>query len=232
MLARQIERLRRVRLVDQFVVATSEDPADDALEQLCDELRLRCFRGSLNDVLGRFYLAAQLFSPDHVVRSTGDCPLIDPSLIDEIVEFHLEGSYDYASNTLEPTFPDGLDAEVFRFSCLEQAWHEATLPSHREHVTPFIYGQPERFRLGHFTGETDLSRLRWTVDESADFELVTRIYEALYPANPEFTTRDILAFLDANPTLKNINSKRRRNEGLQRSLQEDESCMRQQTGRK
>jgi spore coat polysaccharide biosynthesis protein SpsF len=227
MLARQNEPLTRAHLIDRLAVATSRDPSDDEIGGLCNELGVPCFRGSLDDVLDRFYQAAKLFRPDHVVRLTGDCPLTDPGLIDQIVQFYLEGSYDYASNTLESTFPDGLDVEVFRFTCLVEAWQEAILSSHREHVTPFICGHPERYRLACFKNATNLSSLRWTVDEPADFELVRRIYEALYPANPEFTTTDILSFLDANPTLKTWNTNHRRNEGLQKSLGEDQGYLRQ-----
>jgi len=152
---------------------------------------------------------------------TGDCPLFDPVLIDRVISFHLQGKFDYTSNTVEPTYPDGLDVEIIRFSCLEQAWKETTLPSQREHVTLYVYQHPERFKIGSFKNDTDLSSLRWTVDEPLDFELVTRIYEALYPSNPAFSTDDILGFLDKNTGLKTLNTRYQRNEGLQKSLLED-----------
>lgn len=223
MLMRQIERVRRARRIDRILVATSEHASDDPIAGLCDRNGINCSRGSLDDVLDRFYRAASEFGPDQVVRLTGDCPLSDPNLIDEVISFHLSGGFDYTSNALEPTFPDGLDAEVFRFSCLERAWSEARLPSQREHVTPFIYGQPEVFKIGSYKGTADLSFLRWTVDEILDFELVTRVYEALYPADPNFTTADILSFLEQNPELKTVNKAYRRNEGFQKSLARDAS---------
>jgi len=222
MLARQIERILRCRKIDKLVVATSQDPSDDAVEQLCAELGVACFRGSLNDVLDRFYQAARSIAPDYVVRLTGDCPLAEPELIDGVIEFALVGDYDYASNCLEFSFPDGLDVEVFRFTCLEQAHREARLPSAREHVTPFIWRRPERFRIGAYKSDIDLSYLRWTVDEREDFELVSRIYEALYPTNPHFNRYDILALLEREPQLQTINACYARNTGLRKSLRQDE----------
>jgi spore coat polysaccharide biosynthesis protein SpsF len=226
MLIRQVERVEQSRLIDYLLIATSREVSDDPIEQLCEENGIAIFRGSLDDSLDRFYQAAEPLSPAHIVRLTGDCPLSDPDLIDQVIEFHLTGNYDYSSNTVEPTYPDGLDVEIFRFSCLKQAWAEVVLPSHREHVTPFIYQQPERFRIGSFKSDVDRSGLRWTVDEQLDFELVTRIYEALYPSNPEFTTRDVLAYLDKNPRLRDLNTVYRRNEGFQMSLAKDNLFMR------
>jgi len=218
MFIRQIERVKRSRLIDRLLVATSIDKTDDPIEHLCLENDIPCFRGSLDDVLDRFYQAARQFEPDHIVRLTGDCPLIDPHLIDEIVTFHLTGDFDYTSNTLEPTYPDGLDVEVFRFSCLEQAWRETNLPLYREHVTLFIWQQAERYKLGSFKSEVDLSNLRWTVDELIDFKLIEKVYETLHPSNAEFTTEDILAFFDQNPELGNVNTHHERNERLKKSL--------------
>ena len=179
-----------------------------------EALQVPCFRGDLQDVLSRYYHAARAYSADHIVRLTGDCPMADPVVIDRVIEFYLAGDYDYVSNVIKPTFPDGLDVEVFRFRCLDEAFHEAKLPSQREHVTPFIHSQPDRYKLGNYQHDVDLSQLRWTVDEVADFELVQRIYEALYEKNPAFTTRDVLEFLDAHPELKTHNLKHRRDEGF------------------
>lgn len=216
MLARQLERLARMRLVGCLVVATSDMRDDNEIEALCGDLGVTCYRGALDDVLDRVYLAAKNHSPEHVVRLTGDCPLADPALIDALIAFHCEGGYDYSSNTLTPTWPDGLDAEVCRFSALESAWQEAQGAAVREHVTPFLYNHPERFRMGDFRNSVDLSSLRWTVDEPEDFDFVERVYQALYPGNPSFTTDDILALLDYNPDLSAINNRFRRNEGYKR----------------
>jgi spore coat polysaccharide biosynthesis protein SpsF len=226
MLARQIERVRRCRRIDGLVVATSELPSDSAIARLCAQLRLPCFLGSLDDVLDRYYQSACQYRPDYVVRLTGDCPLADPQLIDAVIGFCLEGNYDYASNALQPTFPDGLDAEVMRFASLEQAWREARLPSEREHVTPFIYNHPQRFRIGSYTNAVDYSGLRWTVDEPEDFQLVERIYTALYPKDKEFGSADILALLEQHPEIVG-NAGIVRNAGYLASLRKD-----QQTSRK
>lgn len=221
MLFRQIERLKRAQLVDRLIVATSVDASDDPLFAFCQERDVKCFRGSLADVLDRFYQAARQYLPEHVVRLTGDCPLADPLVVDQAIRLHLAGGYDYTSNALEPTFPDGLDVEVVSFACLEKAWQEAILPSQREHVTPFFYQHPERFKLGILKNLVDLSNLRWTVDEPADFEFINRVYGDLYPTKPAFTTDDILELLKTNSDYQQINSKIQRNEGYVRSLLKD-----------
>ncbi|MBI5683049.1 MAG: aminotransferase class III-fold pyridoxal phosphate-dependent enzyme [Deltaproteobacteria bacterium] len=221
MLLRQIERVRRAKLIDKIIVATSLDLTDNPIEMLCKENDIAYYRGSLDDVLDRFLNAAKPYNPDHIVRLTGDCPLADPVLIDEVISYHLNGGYDYSSNTLEPTFPDGLDTEVFRYKCLEQAWKESVLPSQREHVTPFIYQQPNRFKIGNFKNTVDLSGLRWTVDEQEDFNLINKIYEGLYPYKPNFSTADILNLLQQKPEWLTINKQFERNEGFIKSLQED-----------
>lgn len=223
MILRQVERVRRAAIVDRLVIATSTDASDDPLEALCRENGLDCFRGSLADVLDRFYQAARPYKPDHVVRLTGDCPLADPAVIDDVIRYHLAGGYDYTSNCAEPTYPDGLDAEILTFPCLERVWREAARPSEREHVTLFINSHPGLFRRGTLKNDTDLSHLRWTVDEAADFELVTRIYEALYPADPGFDMRAILRLLAGRPGLASLNSDFERNEGLKKSLAADKT---------
>jgi spore coat polysaccharide biosynthesis protein SpsF len=222
MLARQIERVKRSVLIDRLLVATSAAAEDAAIEQLCAEMRVDCYRGSLDDVLDRFYRAAQACNPAYIVRLTGDCPLADPELIDAVIRFCVDGGYDYVSNALQPTFPDGLDTEVLRFSCLAEAWREARLPSEREHVTPFIYNNPGRFRIGSFTNQVDYSHLRWTVDEPEDFNLVEKIYTALYPGNPRFSSQEILALIERNPGIV-TNAAIERNEGYARSLHKDAS---------
>lgn len=219
MLLHQLDRVRRARTLDALVVATSTDPADDAIAQLCATAGVDCFRGSLDDVLDRFYQAARRYTPQYVVRLTGDCPLADPELIDRVVNVCRTEALDYSG--AEPSFPDGLDVEVMQFSALEEAWKEATRPSDREHVTQFINRQRDRFRVRGVSNDVDLSHLRWTVDEPADLELVTRIYEALYPSNPAFTTKDILDLLARRPELATLNRGITRNEGLARSLAGD-----------
>lgn len=228
MLYRQLERVRQARCFDALVVATSVEPSDDPIVELCRNIETFCFRGSLDDVLDRFYHASVPYQPDHVVRLTGDCPLADPHVIDDVIHFHLEGKYDYTSNTLEPTFPDGLDVEVMRWTALKEAWTEAKLPSQREHVTPFIHSQPNRFKLGSYKGKIDFSALRWTVDELDDLMFVKHIYEALYTEKSTFGFQDVLNYSNNHPNLRGLNSQYIRNEGLQGSLAKDEQFLKNQ----
>ena len=221
MLVRQIERILRSQRIDKHIVATSAETEDDAIENLCNEINIECFRGSLDDVLDRFYQAAKVYKPEHVVRLTGDCPLTDPQIIDRLIDFHLAGGYDYSSNALEPSYPDGLDAEVMKFNVLEQAWRKATTKTEREHVTFYIYNEPTLFKIGVEKNHVDLSYLRWTVDEPEDFSLVETIYQNLYPLNPSFTQDDILALLHNHPEMITMNTAFFRNEGLKKSLSWD-----------
>jgi spore coat polysaccharide biosynthesis protein SpsF len=217
MLARQIERLGRARLIDRLVLATSDRSEDDCVAELAQSAGIASHRGSLDNVLDRFYRAAESYRPHWIVRVTGDCPLADWQVIDDCIRFTIDGGYDYGSNALKPTWPDGLDVEVFTFAALETAWQEADGQLHREHVTPFINRQPQRFRLGSFENSVDLSAFRWTVDEPRDYEFVRRVYDELYPEKPAFTTPDILALLAAQPDLIALNAGIERNEGLRKA---------------
>lgn len=223
MVLRQIERVGRSRLVGDLVLATSSDPSDDRLASVCERAGVEVFRGSLDDVLDRFHAAAAGRDPAHVVRLTADCPLADPLVIDAVIELHLSGAFDYTSNTLVPTFPDGLDVEVVAMAVLETAWREATSERDREHVMPFVWSQPDRFALGSYEAADDTSGLRWTVDEPADLELVRAVYEGLYPADPAFGTQQVLEFLHDHPKLIALNSGIARNEGLRSSMAQEET---------
>lgn len=221
LLALQLERVRRSLRIERLIVATSDRDEDAPVAGLAAAEGVDCFRGSLDDVLDRFYRAALPSKPQYVVRLTGDCPLADPAIIDSVIELCERGGYDYASNALRPTFPDGLDVEVVRFRCLEEAWREARLPSEREHVLPFVHRRPDRYKIGILQNDVDLSRLRWTVDEPEDLELVTRIYEALYAGNPAFSTADVLRLIEREPALAEINSRHVRNAGSLSSARKD-----------
>lgn len=205
-LQRQLERLGRVTGWDRLIVATSNEASDDPIAALCAELSQEVFRGSLDNVLDRFYHAALFHQARHVVRLTGDCPLIDPGIVDRVIALHLPGGYDYTNNTLRRTFPTGLDCEIARFDVLAEAWREARDPGELEHVTPFIYNRPERFKIGCLTQEQDLSALRWTLDTPEDYAMVGAVYNALYPANRAFATDDILAFLKDKPRIRARNA--------------------------
>ena len=221
MLARQIERLMRSKKIDRLLVATSDQPEDHAIAILCAKLSIPCFCGSLEDVLQRFYHAAKPYKPTHIVRLTGDCPLADPALIDELIELHLAGLHDYSSNCGNPSYPDGLDAEIMSTATLTTLQEKAITQAEREHVTYYIRCHPEQFSIGELSRTPSLAHLRWTVDEPADLALVERIYGALYPINPAFTTADILALLAREPELAILNTRHQRNEGLARSISKD-----------
>jgi len=188
---------------------------------LGQELGLHVFRGSEHNVLNRFCGAAKTFGAQHIIRITADCPLIDPDLLDELIGYYFAKKFDYVSNCTHPTLPDGLDAEVFSFKALEDAHENAVLSSHLEHVTPYIYSNPDRFKIGNWYYYKDFSHLRWTVDEPEDFEFVRQVIEALYPASKDFRTEDILDLLYKRHELTRINAQIARNEGLLKSLEED-----------
>ena len=200
MLSYQMERLRRVKRVERIVVATPDHPADDAVERFCQKEKIACVRGSEDDVLARYHLAIERFPADVVVRITADCPLIDPAIVDEAIAAY---EPDYVSNMLEKTYPYGMAVEVFSAQTLREAHREAKDPAEREHVTPFIWRRPQRYRLKSLTMTPNLSHHRWTVDTPEDFELVSRLLKTL---KPRFTLQDVLAVLDEHPDWCAINA--------------------------
>ncbi|MCI0577817.1 MAG: glycosyltransferase family protein [Chloroflexi bacterium] len=221
MLWQVANRARQATLTDQVVIATSNQKGDDPVAAFCEQAEIPCFRGSETDVLDRYYQAAQWIGADVVVRLTADCPLLDPTVVDQVAAAYLEGGCDYASNTIERTYPDGLDTEVFSFATLARAWREAELLSEREHVTPYIWKNSHLFRLLQVRQATDLSSWRWTVDEPEDLAFVRRVYERLYRPGKTFLIADVVALLVSQPELAQINQGFLRNEGYLRSLQHD-----------
>ena len=210
------ERLLECRLVDEIVIATSQEPSDDAISEFCQNHHIPFFRGSLDDVLDRYYQAAGEYKADVIVRITGDCPLIDPVIVDAVVAGFLAGGYDFFG--LSGEFPDGLDCTVFSFGAIEKAWKEAKLPSEREHVGPYIEKNPDIFKSGGLTLYSDLSFMRWTLDEKADLELLKIVFNQLYCEGKVFYTHEILEFMEANPQITKINAGIVRNEGYLKSL--------------
>lgn len=223
MLARMLERVKRAKKLDAIIVATTDKPEDDATAELVQKCGVPVFRGSEQDVLDRFYEAAKEEGADVVMRLTGDCPLMDPDVIDRVVAHFEEarGTVDYCGTPRN--YPEGLDTEIFTFAALEEAAREAKLPSEREHVTPYIKNHPERFRSEVWReGNGDNSRMHWSVDTQTDFDFVTKIFEQLYPANPRFNKDDVLALLAQHPEFLEINKGGTGYEGLAKSLKEDE----------
>jgi len=206
-----LERLSKASRLDQIVLATSVDACNDSLTSYVESMGYPVFRGSENDVLDRYYQAAKAFSADVVVRVTGDCPLIDPSIVDGVIDLFDESSANYAANVSPPTFPDGLDTEVFSFAALEIAWTEAVHPQQREHVTPFIR-ESGRFTRINFVNSADESKHRWTVDEPEDLAVIERVFEEFHPRR-DFTWSEVLALGNTRPEWFEANRHLTRNAG-------------------
>ncbi len=224
----EIERIKQSKKIDKLVLATSEREEDKLLIKIVRNCGIESFAGSEEDVLDRYYQCARIYNPDAVVRLTGDMPIHDPEVIDKIISTFEESQVDYANNTFEPTYPDGLDTEVMKMSALERAYKEATLLSEREHVTPYIYKNANEhgkrlFKMLVVKNEVNFSHLRWTVDEEADFLLIKEIIEELYPSKPHFTWMEVVSLLTKKPELLTINNNIERNEGFRKSLLRDRS---------
>jgi spore coat polysaccharide biosynthesis protein SpsF len=219
-----ITRTQQAMAVDTVIVATTQDPSDDAIVEFCENRSYHCYRGSTHDVLDRYYQTARAFQGDVIVRVTGDCPVIDPSVIDQTIdgfwgradwrskaerEQVLSPAYDFAANRLPPpwgrTFPIGLDTEVCSFAGLEQAWQQATLPHHREHVMPFFYDQPDRFRIKLINHDVDYGSLRWTVDTPEDLQLLHMII-GHFGEQDDFNWLDVLETVEQHPEWTQFNA--------------------------
>lgn len=208
-------RMGRAARLTELVAATTDNPIDNPLAERCRDLGVPVHRGSENDVLDRFYRAAKERGAEAVVRLTGDCPFHDPAVIDRAVDAFLSGPNDlaYLSNVHPPTYPDGLDVEVMTIAALETAWREAEKISDREHVTPFIWGRPDRFSRLNLANDQDLSHLRWTLDEQRDLDFMEAVLAEIKADPLEFTMADVLAALRRRPGLEKINGQINRNEG-------------------
>lgn len=207
------------------MVATTMNPEDDEIVKLCKKLSIECFQGSENDVLDRYYYASKsagALKNDIIVRITGDCPLIDTEVVDDVIKLFKDSKVDYASNVNPPTFPDGMDVEAFNFNSLENAWNNAQLKSEREHVTPYIRNHPETFSQINLKYKKDLSQLRLTVDMTEDFEVIKIIIEDLYKVYGFlFGLEEIISYLEKNIEVLKINGDFFRNEGYSKSLMMD-----------
>ena len=212
--------INRVRLskIDEIIVATTEDNSDDAIEKFCLNKNIQFFRGDENNVLKRFYDCAKIYKGDIIVRITADDPFKDPKIINRAINLLENGAFDYVSNTIVPTFPEGIDIEVFTFTSLEKAYLNASLISEKEHVTPYIWKNPDKFRIDNFKHHMNLSNLRWTLDTKQDLEFTIEIYNRLYNKNKLFYMEDILDLLKKEPTLLTINQGYTRNLGYLKSL--------------
>jgi spore coat polysaccharide biosynthesis protein SpsF (cytidylyltransferase family) len=218
------ERVKASNEIDEVIIATSNEESDDVIVKLCKENNIMYMRGSLNDVLDRYYQAAKITNASLVVRLTADCPIIDPSVIDSIIGVYKNGAYDFVANTAPPegmTYPEGMDVEVFSMLALENAWNYATKPSEREHVTFYFWKNIDKFKCFRADLTYNRSNYRLTVDYFEDFLLVSKILEALYSEDKFFSMNDILEFLDQNPDIFQINNKIESFSGWEASLMKD-----------
>jgi len=211
-----IERLRYCNTIDRIVIASTISKLDDPIVQFCIENKILHYRGSEDDVLDRFYQASLVYKATHIVRLTADCPLIDPNLIDFLISSFFKTKLDHMS--LGPTYPEGLDAEIFNFTSLEKSWKNAKLKTEREHVTTHIWSNPTQFKCKILRHSSDYSKYRVTIDEPADFDVVKAIIGALYKKNKVFHLEEIVQYLDSHPEVFHLNKDIIRNEGLFKSI--------------
>lgn len=204
-LERVVRRVQRSALIGKVEIATTTSPSDDKIADLAKQIEVPVFRGSEEDVLDRYWQASQKCDAKVVVRITSDCPVIDPELIDETIRVFLDQQADYASNSITPTYPRGLDAEVFTVAALERAWKNALKPYEREHVTPYFYEHPELFRLASLNNKIDYGWHRWTLDTPEDLKLMLAIYEH-FAARDHFSWREILELVEREPAISALNA--------------------------
>ena len=210
LILRMHERVMNSKYVGQIVVAITAEQADDELFKLCKQNNIEVYRGNSLDLLDRHFQAAKMFNAVAVVKIPSDCPLIDPTIIDKVILYYINNSnkYDFVSNLHPPSYPDGNDVEVMNFKALEDAWINAKKDFEREHTTPYIWENPDMFRIGNVDWETGLDYSmthRFTIDYKEDYEFIRRVYDELYQKNNRFNLNDILDLLEKKPEIKRIN---------------------------
>lgn len=198
--------LKDCRKLDDFAVVTTVLAEDDIIEKICKENSVNVIRGSVHDVLDRFRIAAEILNPDRIIRVTGDDPLMDPEIIDHVIEEHCKGNFDYTSNIKERTYPRGMDTEVIEIEALKRCWRDSSDKDDHEHVTLYIRRHPDLFSIQSVRKEGDaLDDLRLCLDTEEDFKLITEIYNSLYKSKP-IKLKEIVEFLDNYPELRELNS--------------------------
>jgi spore coat polysaccharide biosynthesis protein SpsF len=220
LLSIHLRRILESKKITKLKVATTTETGVDSILSICRECKVEFYQGSLNDVLARFYLAAVEENPDWIVRLTSDCPLIDSDVIDEIISFAINNDYDYVSNGLNPTYPDGLDVEVFKFSALRVAYLDAKLVSEREHVTPYIwknsdYNGGNLFKAYSYENSVDFSSIRLTVDTKEDYDVLEKLISI---EGKSKKWKVYVETLNSHPEIKKLNQEFKRNEGYEKSL--------------
>lgn len=198
-MVRQIERIARARLIDRLVIATTGRSEDDAIAHLAGQLRIDCYRGSVDDVLDRYYQCAKRYDADHIIRLKADCAFVDPQVIDDLIRMHLREANSYSSNTQPKSFPQGLEVEAMTRKTLTWVWENATQAAEREDVTSYIEKNPDLLRIGNLQSQIDRSNLRWDIIERSDLSFTREIFAELYPENPAFTSQDVLDYVSDHP---------------------------------
>ena len=210
LILRMYERVAFSKYAGEIVLAITEDETDNQLFKLCQQNNIQVFRGNTLDLLDRHYQAAKKYNAEAVIKIPSDCPLIDPEIIDKVIQYYISSrdKFDFVSNLHPPSYPDGNDVEIMSFAALENAWINAKKDFEREHTTPFIWENPDKFRIGNVLWETGLDNSmthRFTIDYKEDYEFIKRVYDELYEANNSFGLKDILALLERKPEIKKIN---------------------------
>jgi len=207
-----IDRIKQIKSVEQIILATTQEENDKILTEIAKQNSIGSFVGDSIDVLDRGYQCALQNNADPIIRITGDCPLIDPDIVEEMLEFYLKNNYDYVSNRINPKYPDGLDVEIYSFNTLQMAAQNAKWSSERELVTTYITKNPKNFKIFSYENQEDLSEYRWTVDEQKDLEFIRKIYSIMKPKT-NFSMKEIIEILSKNSELLKINAGIMRNEG-------------------
>lgn len=203
-----IERMKLAKKLDRIIIATSNNKKDDLIENFCNENNIECHRGSEENLIDRYKKISDSIDADVIAKFGADCPLIDPKVIDYVIDIYLNNNYDYVSNYGPPpkTYPEGSTLDVYSSKILTEAYNEAKKPSELEHISPFICNRPKRYKLHRVDYKKDISNYRFSLDYQEDFHVIKSIYEALYPIDPFFTLEDIISWLDSNPEIFKINS--------------------------
>ncbi len=224
MLEHMITRVKRSKKIDEIVIATTNNSVDDLIEIWCKKHKIKYFRGPERDVLKRYKLAKDFINADTIIRLGADSPLIDPKIIDDVLEIYEQNNYDFVSNLFPVdgrTYPDGVNVEVFSSKLLDIADSNAKKPSEREHVTFYFWMRPEHFKIFRHDYEKDLSKFRFNLDYLQDFCLIRLVFEELFPKNNYFTLNDVIDWLNKNPEVFKINSMIESNQGWNKSFEED-----------
>ena len=214
-----VSQLKNSKYINKIVIATSTKKSDDAIQKLSQEIGIECFRGSFEDVLDRYYICSKNFQFKNIIRITGDCPLIDPKIVDDFIKKFQTNNYDYIHNFDPRTFPDGMDIEIFTHIALKKAWKKAKLASEREHVTAYFRNNSDKFKIKNIKNRNNFSKYRITLDYKEDLKLIKNIIKGI-PERPIFM-KDIIYFLEKNPDFLKINQKYEANEGYKKSLELD-----------